>query len=152
MRADDDGAARLQRNQHLVDRRGGRVGRRHDRRHDAERLGDLDHLLLVETVHHAHRAHRSDELVNALRGEQIFLDLVGHHPEAGLLDGQARQGFRVGRHGLGHGRHDGVDLFLTEFGQRGLGLPGGSGQGTRLRDRGEIGIRCGGRRSWLGHV
>ena len=48
VRADDDRAARLQGDQHLVDRGGRGVGGRDDGGHDAERLGDLDDLLVLD--------------------------------------------------------------------------------------------------------
>ena len=96
MRADDDGAARLQRDQHLIDRGGRRVGRRDDGRDDAERLGDLDDLPILDAVDHADGLHRPDELVDLSGGEQVLLDLVGDDAVAGLLDGQAGQRLGVG--------------------------------------------------------
>jgi hypothetical protein len=66
VRADHDGAARLERDQDLVDRRGGRVGRRNDGGDDAERLRDLDDLAIVVAGDDAHRFHRPDEVVDLL--------------------------------------------------------------------------------------
>src|SRR5471030_3495806 len=46
MRADDDGVAGFQRNQDLVNCRGGRIGSGQNSRHHAYRHGDFDQLLL----------------------------------------------------------------------------------------------------------
>ena len=99
MRAEHDGAARLERDQDLVDGRGRRVGGRHDGGHDAEGLGDLDDLLVLDPVDDADGAHRPDELEHALRGEQVLLDLVGFDAVAGFLDGHLRQRTGVRRDG-----------------------------------------------------
>jgi hypothetical protein len=138
MRAEDDRAARLDRDQHLVDGGRGRVGRRHDRRDDAERLGDLDDLPVLDAIDDADGLHRPDELVDLTRGEQVLLDLVGDHAVTGLVDGEAGQRFGVRRHRVGHCRDDGVDPLLREFGEQRLRLPRGPRQRSRLGDRGEI--------------
>src|SRR4029079_14933980 len=83
MRADHDGAARLQRDEDLVDRRGRRVRRRDDGADDAERLRDLDDLAILEAADDADRLHRTDELVALLGGEEVLLDLVGDDAVAG---------------------------------------------------------------------
>ena len=62
VRADHDRAARLERDQDLVDRRRRRVRRRDDRRDDAERLGDLDDLAVLEPADDADGLHRPDEV------------------------------------------------------------------------------------------
>ncbi len=151
VRRHHDGAARLDRDEDLVDRRRRRVGRGNHRRDYAERLGDLDDLAFLEAVDHAHGLHRADELVHALRGEQVLLELVGHDAVAGFLHGQAREGLGVRRHGGGHGVDDGVDLGLGEFGERGLRDLGPAGEGPRLGDGRQVfvGLCCG---SGGGHV
>ena len=138
--AEDDRAARLDGDQNLVDGRGRRVGRRHDGGDDAERLGDLDDLPVFDAIDDADRAHRPDEAVHALGREQVLLDLVGDHAEAGLLDGEARQRLRLRRHRRGHGVDDGVDAFLGELGELGLRLPRTAGELAGLLDGGEIAI------------
>ena len=110
MRAQDDGAARLDRDQDLVDRGRGGIGRRHDGGDDAERLGDLDDALVLVPRDDADRLHRLDELVDLLRGEEVLLNLVGDDAVAGFLDGEPGEGFGLRRGGGGHGVDDGVDF------------------------------------------
>ena len=115
VRADDDRAARLDADQNLVDRGRGRIGRRHDRRDDAERLGDFDDLLRRRRGDDADRLHRPDELVHVLRPEQVLLNLVGDDAVGRLFDRQARERLGVRRGGRRHGVDDGVDLGLGEL-------------------------------------
>ena len=115
MRTDDDGASRLQRDENLVDRGRRRIGRRHDRGDDAERLGDLDDLAIFEPLQHADRPHRPDEPVHAIGGKLILLDLVGDDAESGFLDRELRERFALRRHGGSHRVDDGVDALLREL-------------------------------------
>src|SRR5204862_7272905 len=85
MRAEDDGTARFERNQNFVDRRGGRVGRRHHGRDDAEWLGDFNHALVFVARDDADRLHALDEGVDLLRTEQVFLNFVGDDAVAGFI-------------------------------------------------------------------
>ena len=112
MRTDDDGAARLQRDQNLVDGGGGGIRGRDDRADDPERLGDLDDLAILEPIHDADRLHRPNEPIDRLRREQILLDFVGDDAEAGFLLCEPRERLRVRRHRRGHRIDDGVDLLL----------------------------------------
>src|SRR5262245_4347366 len=134
MRADHDRAPGLEGDQDLVDRRRRGIGRGDDGRHDAERLGDLDDLLVLDAIDHAHGLHRANELVDLTRGEQILLYLVRHHAVSGLLDGEPGQRFGLQSDGLRHRRDDGVDLFLLEFGQQRLRLARGAGERPGFRD------------------
>jgi hypothetical protein len=144
MRADDDGAARLERDQDLVDRRGRRIGGRHDRGDDAEGLGDLDDLPLVVPADDADRTHRPDELVHALGREQVLLDLVGDDAVSGLFDRQAGElfGARPGR-----GRHrvdDAIDLILGELGEERRRLLGALREPARFLNGSEVAVSLGG--------
>ena len=60
--------------------------------------------------------------MDALRGEEVFLDLVGDDAEAGLFDGESGQRFGLRRDRRGHGVDDGIDLCLRELGEDGLRL------------------------------
>jgi hypothetical protein len=132
MRAEHDGAAGLERDQDLVDRGRGRIRRGHDGRHDTEGLGNLDDLAIVEAIHHAHRAHRTNEVEDALRGEEILLDLVRLDAVAGLLDRHPSQSRGVRRNGRRHRGDDRVDLFLRQLGEQRLRLPGRPSQRARF--------------------
>ena len=140
MRADDDRAARLERDEDLVDRRGGRVRRRHDGRDDAERLGDLDDLAVVESLDDADGLHRPDEVVDLLRGEQVLLDLVGDDAVAGFFVGEAGERLGLGRDRGRHRVDDGVDLFLGELGERVGGLLRAARKGPRLVNGRQVAI------------
>jgi hypothetical protein len=140
VRADDDGAAGLERDQNLVDGRRGRVGRGDDCRHHAERLGNLQHLAVVEAGDHAHRLHRADEGVDALRREEVLLNLVGDDAVAGLLDRQAGELLSPGGCGFGHAVDDRVDLRLGKLGELLLRLAGSSGERSRLGHRGQVAV------------
>ena len=99
MRAEDDGAARLDRDQDLVDGGRGRVGRRHDGGDDAERLGDLDDAGVFVARDDADRLHRPDEAGRPSASEEVLLNLVGDDAVAGFLDGEPRE--RLGLRGGG---------------------------------------------------
>ena len=139
----DNGAARLERDQYLIDRRRCRVRGGHDRGDDAERLANLDNLLVFDSIDNAYGLHRLDELVYLARAEQVFLNLVGDDAVAGFLHGKARERLGVKGHRVSHGGDDGVDLFLGEFRENRLRLPGGGGKRPSLRDRLEILVRTG---------
>ena len=143
MRADDDGAARLERNQDLVDGGRGRVRGRHDRRDDAERLGDLDDLPILDPPDDPDRLHRADEAVDLVGGEEVLLDLVGDDAVARFLVRQAGERLGLGRGGLGHGIDDGVDLFLGELGEETRGLLRAAREGARFVNRGQVAIGLG---------
>jgi hypothetical protein len=68
-------------------------------------------------------AHRLDELVDTLRGEEVLLDLVGLDAVAGLVDGHLGQRAGLRRDGRRHRGHDGVDPFLRQLGKRSTSVP-----------------------------
>ena len=140
VRAEDDRAARLERDQDLVDGGRRRVGRRNDGRDDAERLGDLDDPPIVVPRDDADGLHRPDELVDLLRAEQVLLNLVFDDAVAGFFDGEPREGFGLRRGRGGHRVDDGVDLLLAEFGELEPGLLGAARERARFGDRCEIAI------------
>jgi hypothetical protein len=150
VRADDDRAPGLQRDQDLVDGRGRGIGRRHDGRHDAEGLGDLDDLAILEAGDDADRFHRPDEVVDLLRREEVLFDLVGDDPVAGLLVRQPRERLGLRRDRRRHGVHDRVDLGLGQFRQRRRGLFGAACEGAGFADRSEVAIGRG--RGLRGHA
>ena len=149
MRADHDRAARLDRNQDLVDRRGRRVRRRHDRADDAERFRDLDDLAILDPADHADGFHRPDEVVDLLRGEEVLLDLVGDDAVAGFLVRETGERFGLRRDGRGH-RVDERSICSWEN-----SASAGAAAFARLRERpglgdgGEVAVRLGGgHRCW----
>ena len=86
--------------------------------------------------------HRPDELVDALGGEQVLLDLVGDDAVAGFLDGEPRERLGLRRGGRGHRVDDGVDLLLGELGELEPCLLRAPRERARFGDRGEIAIDC----------
>ena len=149
MRAEHDRAARLERDQHLVDRRRRRVRGRHDRGDDAERLGDLDDLLVFDPVDDADGLHRPDELVDLPRREEILLDLVGDDAVAGLLDGQRRQRLGVRRDGRPPSRSTMASICSWESSASSdCACRAARGERACLRDRRRDPCRTAGARSW----
>ena len=141
--ADDDRAARLERDEDLVDGGRGGVGRRHDRRHHTERFGDLDDAPGLVPGDDADSLHRLDEVVDRFRGEQVLLDLVFVDAKPCLVHSQTGKRLGVGGGGVGDGGDDGVDLFLGELGEFEPGLLGPSGERARLGNGGEVAIGLG---------
>src|SRR5581483_9032294 len=131
---------RLESDQDLVNGRGGGVGRRNDRGDNAERLGDLDHPPVFVPGDDADRAHRPDEAIDLVGGEEVLLDLVLDDAVARLLDGKPREPLRLGRRRRGHRIDNCVDLFLAELGELHPRLLGTAGERARLGDRGEIAV------------
>ena len=150
MRTEDDRAARLQRDEDLVDRRRRRVGRRDNRGDDAEGLGDLDHSAVVVPCDDPDGLHRADEVVDLLRAEQVLLNLVFDDAVGGFLDGEARERLRLRRGGGGHRIDDRVDARLIELGELEPRLLRSAGERTCLGNRREIAIGLRGN-GGLGH-
>ena len=119
-----DGTPRLEGNQNLVDGGGRGIGGRYDARDDAEGLGNLDDLAIVEPLHDADGLHRPDELVDLLGREEILLDLVVDDAVAGFFGGKPGERFSLRGDGRRHGVDVGVDLILSAFGE---------GRGSRFR-------------------
>ena len=140
MRAEHDGAARLQRDQDFVDRRRGGVGRRHDRRDDAERLGDLDDAPVLVARDDADGLHRADEVVDLLRAEEVLLDLVVDDAVAGFFDGEPREGLGLRRRRGGHRIDDRIDLFLAELSELEPGLLGAARERAGFGNGHEIAV------------
>ena len=138
-------ATGLHGNENLVDSGRRRVRGRHHRGDDAERLRDLDHPFVFVAGDDADCLHRPNELVDVLRGEEIFLDLVGDDAVAGFFDGEARERLGLLCGCCGHRVHDGVDLVLGEFRQLEPRLLGALRQRSCFRNRGEVAIGLGGR-------
>ena len=95
---------------------------------------------------HADGLHRPDELVDALGGEQVLLDLVGDDAEAGFLDGEPRQRLGLRPDGRRHRVDDAIDLFLREFGEDGARPFGALGQPPRFLGGSEVAVGQGRRR------
>ena len=91
--------------------------------------------------------HRPDEGVDALGGEQVLLNLVGHDAEARLVDRQARERLGLRRDRRGHRIDNGVHLGLGELRQDRLGRARAARECAGLGHRGEvaIGLRGGAR-------
>ena len=87
------------------------------------------------------RLHRTDEVVDLLRREEILLDLVFDDAVAGFFDGQAGKGFGLGRGRGGHRVDDRVDTFLAEFRELSQRLFGAARQCTRFGNRSQVAIR-----------
>ena len=149
MRTDDDGASRLQRDENLVDGGRRRIGRRHDRGDNAEGLGDLDDLPILQPLQHADRLHRPDESVHSLGCELILLDFVRNDAVSGFLHRELREQFALGRHSGRHRIDNRVDVLLRKLRDLHLRLPGPARERARLRHRSEIAIGCFGRRNRL---
>src|SRR5581483_8658622 len=147
MGAENDRAPRLDRDEDLVDGRRGGIGRGHDGRHDAERLRNLDHSPVLVASDDADRLHWPDELVDLLRGEEVLLDLVGDHAEAGFFDRQPRERLRVSGRRVGHRGDDGVDASLVELGELQPGVLCAARERPRFRDGSEVAVRRGGGRA-----
>ena len=143
MRADHDRAARLERDQDLVDGGGRRVRGRDDRGDDAERLGDLDDLPVLDAPDDADRLHRPDEAVDLVGGEEVLLDLVGDDAVAGFLVRQPGEGLGLRRGGLRHRVDDGVDLFLGELGEEARGFLRAARERARFVNGGQVAIGLG---------
>ena len=143
MRADDDRASRLERDQDLVDGRGRGVGRGDDCRDDAEGLGDLDDLAVLDSSDDADRLHRADEAVDLVGREEVLLDLVGDDAVARLLVSEPGERLRLGRRGLRHAVDDGVDLLLRELRQNSGRLLRAAREGARFVNGGEVAIALG---------
>ncbi len=140
MRADDDRASCLQRDENLVDGRRRRVGRGHDRRHDPERLRDLDDLAIFQTVQDADGLHRANEAVDPIGGKLILLDLVGDDAVSGFFDRQLRERLALRRDGRRHRVDDGVDALLRQLRDFHLRLLGTARERARFGHRSEIAI------------
>ena len=115
VRADEDGVARLEAQQRLENRRGGRVRGRNDRRDKADRLRNLLDAERRVFLQHADRLGVAVGMIDILAGVVVLNHLVFHHAHAGLLDrhfGQ-RNTRLVGRHR--RLEEDVIHLFLREF-------------------------------------
>ena len=143
MRADHDGAAGFQRDQNLVDRGRCRIGRRDDRSHHTERLGNFDDAAIVVPCDDADGLHRPNEAIDLLRAEEILLDFVFDNPVSGLFDGEPRECLSLGCRRGGHRVDDRVDAFLAELGELEPCLPGAPREGAGFGNRGEIAIALG---------
>ena len=115
VRADEDGVARLEAQQRLENRRGGRVRGRDDRRDKANRLRNLLDAERRVFLQHADRLGVAVGMIDILAGVVVLNHLVFHHAHAGLLDrhfGQ-RNTRLIGRHR--RLKEDVIHLFLREF-------------------------------------
>jgi hypothetical protein len=148
VRAQDNGAARLDGNQRLVEGGGGRIGRRNDPGDDAEGLCKLDDPRLVIAANHPDRLHRPDVLMHPFAAEPVLDDLVFVDAESSFVDGEAGEGGGVLPAGGSHRVDDGVDLLLGEFPQRPLRAFRAAGERARLL-RGPSGCRRMGRPAWM---
>ena len=140
VRAQDDRAARLYRDQNLVNRCRRRICRRDDGTDDAEGFGDFDDLAVFEAADDADGLDRLDEAVDLFRREQVLLDLVGDDAVAGFFVREAGEGFGLRRDGGGHRVDQRVDLLLGELRQDGGGFPGPAGERPRLLNGCEVAI------------
>ena len=150
MRAQHDRAPGLERDEDLVDRRRGGVGRRDDRGDDTKGLRNLDHPADLVAGDDTHGLHRADELVDLVGGEQILLNLVGDDAVPGFLDGKRRERFGLRAGGGGDGVHDRIDLRLRELSERSGGHLRATGQRARLGDGREVAVGLG--RGGVRHV
>src|SRR5262249_9504749 len=63
----------------------------HDGGDDPERLGDLHDAPIFVARDHTDGLHRLDELIDLLRAEEIFLNLVFNDAVAGFVDRERRE-------------------------------------------------------------
>ena len=80
------GAARLERDEDFVDRGGRRVRRGNDRGNHPKRFGDFNDAPILMPCDHTDRLHGADEVVDLLRREEIFLNLVFNDAVARFFD------------------------------------------------------------------
>ena len=138
MRAEHNGVPRFERNQDLVNGRGGGIGGGQDGRHHAHGNADLHHLFFRQLAQNAdgfHAAHAPRQPVGA---QQILDVLVLGVAVAGLFDRHVGEALGIGaRHGS-HALDDGVNPLL---GKGAVFEPGGIGLldlGADLLDREKV--------------
>ena len=120
MEAQDDRVASLDRDQHLEDGGGDRVGHRRDREHDADRAGDLGHAPLGVHGQHPLGDLSGQRVVDAEAREPDLQRLVGHVPEPGLADRGDRQFFSSSGQHRRDVRQQGVDPLVGPVLEGGL--------------------------------
>ena len=138
VRREHDGVASLQRNERLVDDRGGGVGGRDDARDHADGNRDFHDLVDLVLAEYAHRLHILDAGVDLLAGKQVLDLLVLGLAVAGLFVGHDSQRLGLGGRGFGNGLDHRVDAFLPQLRKLGLGGTGGAHQGTGFLDGQQI--------------
>ncbi len=113
-RSEEDGVARLRRDDGLEQHGRRRVRDRRDGEHHADRLGQVGDAGLGVRTDHADAGLVLEVVPEELGGDVVLDDLVLVHPEAGLLDGQPGELPGSSQPGLDHGEHDAVDRLLVE--------------------------------------
>ena len=124
MRAQHNRIARLDGNQRLVNRRGGRIRTRNHRGDHAHRRRHFHDALLAVLAQDAHGAHPANCARHVHGSQSIFYDFVGNISEAGFLDCGAGKRSHIVRGSLRAGFDNGIHLFLRKCGEFFLG--GGS--------------------------
>ncbi|MNW59965.1 hypothetical protein D3C74_379200 [compost metagenome] len=114
MEREDDGVARLERDEGLEDRGRGRVRHRGDARDHADRLGDLDDAREVVAADHADRLEVGHRVRHVLAREDVLGGLVLEDSAPGLLDRELREAAVLVEGRDGRLLHDAVDVLLGE--------------------------------------
>ena len=130
MGGEDDGVAGLQGDERLVDDSGGGVGGGHHTGDDADRHGDLDHLVDLVFFKDADSLHVLDAGIDLLCGEQVLGLLVGSLAVAGLFVSHLGQFFGMSDADFGNGFDDSVDAILAKLRVLSLSGTGGTHKGT----------------------
>ena len=130
MGGEDDGVARLQGDEGLVDDSGSGVGGGNHTGDNANGHGHLDHLVDLVFFKDANSLHVLDAGVDLFCGEQVLGLLVLRLAVAGFIVGHLGQFFGVGDTHFGDGFDNGIDAILAKLTIFSLGSAGGTHKGT----------------------
>ena len=125
MRAENDGVARFERNERLVNRRGSGIGSGQNGRHHSHGNAHLHHFFFRQLAQYADRLHAPHAPRQPVRAQDVLDVLILGVAVAGLFHRHLGETPGIGARGGPHPLDDGVDLLLgkaTVFEPCGIGL------------------------------